>query len=266
MTGANGSLTLDAEPTRIVSLSPTGTEMLFAIGAGSQVVAVDDQSTYPADAPRTKLSGFQPSTEAVAGYHPDLVLLSNDANGLLAGLKTLHVPALLLPAAQTLADSYDQLRTLGAATGHQQQADQVAARTRQRITAAVASVPQAKGVSVYHELDPTYYSLTSSTFIGSLYSMFGLKDIADAAPDQAGGYPQLSAEFVVKAAPQLIVLADTNCCGQTPATVAQRPGFATVPAVRDHHVLAVDDDIASRWGPRTADFAEALAKELTTLR
>ncbi len=264
VTGANGTVTLEKQPSHIVSLSPTATEMLFAVGAGSQVVAVDDQSTYPTDAPKTKLSGFQPNAEAVAGYDPDLVVASNDANGLVASLTKLKVPVILLPAAATLDESYAQIATLGQATGHADDASKVSQQTKDRIAAAVASVPASvKGQKVYHELDNTFYSVTSKTFIGSIYSQFGLTNIADGAKDASGGYPQLSAEYVVKSAPDLIVLADTKCCQQSAATVAERPGFAAVPAVKNGHVLEADDDIASRWGPRVADFAESVAKELT---
>ncbi len=266
VTAGNGEVTIDAEPTKIVSLSPTATEMLWAIGAGDQVVAVDDQSNFPADVPTTDLSGFQPNAEAVAGYSPDLVVASNDANGLLDALGTLDVPTLLLPAATTLEDSFTQIETLGRATGHADEAAAVADEVEQRIDDAVASVPAGvEGRKVYHELDPTFFSVTSETFVGSLYEKFGLTNIADSAADTAGGYPQLSAEFVVKAAPDVIVLADTKCCQQSAETVAQRPAFAGVPAVRNGLVVPMDDDIASRWGPRTADFAESLAKELTKL-
>jgi iron complex transport system substrate-binding protein len=90
----------------------------------------------------------------------------------------------------------------------------------------------------------------------------GLKNIADKAPNAASGYPQLSAEYVVGQAPDLIVLADTVCCKQTAATLAKRPAFGTVPAVVKNKVLEMNDDVASRWGPRIADFVEAVAKEL----
>lgn len=263
--GGNGSVTLNAAPHRIVSLSPTATEMLFAIGAGGQVVAVDSDSNWPASAPRTKLSGFQPNAEAVVGYRPDLVVISNDANGLLAALTKLSVPTLLLPAASRIADGYQQELTLGTATGHQAQAQQLVSSVQKEISAAVASVPKpAKPLSVYHELDQNYYSVTSSTFIGSLYQMFGLTNIADRAKGAAasGGYPKLSAEYVVTSSPDLIVIADYKCCGQTPAVVAKRPGFSALPAVKNDRVIGVDDDIASRWGPRVADFAHAIAKAL----
>ena len=121
---------------------------------------------------------------------------------------------------------------------------------------------QAEGLKVYHELDPSFFSADSSTFIGSIYTEFGLENIADEAGAAAGGYPQLSAEYIVGEAPDLIVLADTKCCEQSAETVAQRPAFDTVPAVQEDRVLAADDDIASRWGPRIADFAESVAETL----
>jgi iron complex transport system substrate-binding protein len=263
VTGANGPVTLATQPERIVSLSPTATEMLFAIGAGPQVEAVDDQSNFPAEAPLTDLSGFTPNAEAIAGYQPDLVVLANDTNDILSALTALDLPVLHLPAAATLAESYEQMLALGSATGHGDDAQKVVEETEQRIAVAVASVPKPTApMRVYHELDNTYYSATSTTFIGGVYALFGLENIADRAKDDAGGYPQLSAEFVVTQKPDLIVLADTKCCQQTPETVAKRPAFGDLPAVQSGRVLAADDDIASRWGPRVADFAESVAAEL----
>ncbi|MCW2578498.1 MAG: Fe3+ transporter substrate-binding protein [Blastococcus sp.] len=263
VTGDNGELTLDERPETIVSMSATTTEMLFAIGAGPQVEAVDDNSNYPEDAPTTDLSAFTPNAEAIAEYAPDLVVLSNDQNGIVDALDALSVPTLLLPAAETVDDTYEQLETLGAATGHRDDAAKVVTDVQDRIAAAVESVSaDVEGMRVYHELDPTFYSATSGTFIGSIYAMFGLENIADEAPDLSGGYPQLSAEYVVGQAPDLIVLADTVCCGESAETVAQRPAFAAVPAVQEGRILAADDDVASRWGPRIADFAESVAGTL----
>jgi ABC-type Fe3+-hydroxamate transport system substrate-binding protein len=263
VTGDNGELTIEAQPERIVSMSATATEMLFAIGAGPQVEAVDDTSDYPTSAPITALSAFTPNAEAIAGYEPDLVVLSDDMNGIVDGLAALEVPTLLLGAADTLDDSYAQLGILGDATGHADDAAKVVTDMRERIEAAVESVgDRAQGLSVYHELDPSYFSAGSSTFIGSIYTMFGLENIADAEADASGGYPALSAEYVVAQAPDLIVLADSVCCGQTAETLAERPAFATVPAVQEGRVLVSNDDVASRWGPRVADFAESLAAVL----
>jgi iron complex transport system substrate-binding protein len=263
VTGDDGELTLDEQPETIVSMSATATEMLFAIGAGEQVEAVDSNSNYPEDAPTTDLSSFTPNAEAIAEYAPDLVVLSDDLNGIVDALDALSVPTLLLSAAGSVDDTYEQLEVLGEATGHADEADEVVADVQDRIAAAVDSVGgDAEGLRVYHELDPSFYSAGSSTFIGSIYTLFGLENIADSAADAAGGYPQLSAEYIVGQQPDLVVLADTICCEQSAETVAQRPAFDTLPAVQEGRVLEASDDIASRWGPRIADFAEAVAGTL----
>ena len=209
-------------PTRIVSLSPTATEDLFAIGAGKQVVAVDNQSNYPANAPLTKLSGYTPNAEAIAGYQPDLVVVSFDGNHIVEALGKLKIPVLVEPTASKLAQAYGQITQLGAKTGHASQAAAVVAKMKAQIATAVASVPHDEGLTVYHELEPDLYSATSKTFIGRIYTLLGLKDIADAADKTGSGYPKLSQEYIVAASPKLIVLADTICCGQTPAKVAKR--------------------------------------------
>ena len=256
---ANGDVVIKSRPTRIVSLSPTATEDLFAVGAGSQVTAVDNDSDYPKNAPMTTLSGFTPNVEAIATYNPDLVVVSGDA-GLIAQLQKLGVAVLLEPAADNLAQAYDQIRQLGAATGHMLQAKKVVSGMETSLTKILRSVPKSRRhLTVYHELDQTYYSATSATFIGKIYKLFGFKNIADAADLSHSGYPQLSSEYILSANPAIIVLADTVCCGQNAATVAARPGWSNLSAVKDHRVVPVNDDIASRWGPRIVDFARAIA-------
>ncbi len=260
------TVTIAHQPRRIVSLSPTATEMLFAIGAGPQVVAVDDQSNYPASAPTTKLSGFQPNLEAIAGYTPDLVIASEDAGGLVKGVQALGVPILIEPAAKTLDNTYSQIKELGTATGHRAEADSLAAKIQSEVKSFVSSLSRpARSLRVYHELDDTYYSVTSATFIGQVYKLLGLTNIADAATGAAPDYPQLSAEYIVSSNPDLIVLADTKCCKQDLHTVSARPGWSAIAAVRSGQVVNVDDDIASRWGPRIVDFMRAVAPHVQQL-
>ncbi|MCP2257038.1 iron complex transport system substrate-binding protein [Streptoalloteichus tenebrarius] len=241
---------LEKKPQRIVSLSPTATEMLFAVGAGRQVVAVDKLSNHPADAPRTELSGFNPNVEAVAGHNPDLVVASDDRNNLVAGLAAVKVPVLLLPAASTLDGTYEQLKALGRATGHAAEGADVAQRTRADVEKVVKDTPRPnRQLSYYHELDSKLFSATSRTFIGQVYNLFGLRNIADAANSASGDYPQLSAEHVVNANPDLIFLADM----ETPQAVAARPGWQDLAAVRGGNVVSLDPDTASRWGPRVVE-------------
>ena len=247
-------------PTRIVSLSPTATEDLFAVGAGPQVIAVDNDSDYPKTAPHTTLSGYTPNIEAIAGYNPDLVVVSNDIGNVVESLQKLGVKVMLEPAADNLAQAYDEIRQLGAATGHAKQATKVVTGMETSLTKILRSVPKSnRHLTVYDELDPTYYSVTSSTFAGRIFKLFGFRNIADAADTTHSGYPQLSAEYIVATNPGIVVLSDTVCCGQNAATVAARPGWGGIAAVKNHRVVGVNDDIASRWGPRIVDFARAIA-------
>jgi iron complex transport system substrate-binding protein len=254
-----GPFTIESRPDRIVSLSPTATEMLFEIGAGDQVVAVDDQSSYPEDAPVTDLSGYEPNVEAIASYDPDLVVYATETGDLGASLGVIGIPALLQPAAAKLQDVYDQIEQLGVVTNHVTEAEEITDGMRADIDAVLAGVEdRGTETTFYHELDDTYYSVTSETFIGQLYEMVGLDNIADEAKGAGGGYPQLSAEYIIDADPDLIFLADTKCCGQSAVTVSERPGWDRITAVERGDVIALDDDVASRWGPRVVDHLERI--------
>jgi iron complex transport system substrate-binding protein len=256
---ANGDVTIKARPTRLVSLSPTATEDLFAVGAGQQVIAVDDQSDYPKQAPKTTLSGYQPNAEAIASYNPDLVVVSNDG-GIVGALQKLGITVLLEPAADNIAQAYDEIRQLGLATAHGDTAAAVVHSMQRRLTALIRSVPRkSRHLKVFHELSPDYYSATSATFIGRLYRLFGFRNIADGADPTHTGYPKLSGEYILASNPDIVVLSDTVCCGQSLKTVAARPGWNRLSAVKNKRVVGVNDDIASRWGPRIVQFASVVA-------
>jgi iron complex transport system substrate-binding protein len=262
-----GKVTVSKRPQRIVSLSPTATESLFAIGAGRQVVAVDDQSDHPRNAPRTTLSGFTPNVEAIAAYRPDLVVIAYDPKGLSGALRRLGITVVHHDGAQTIKGAYQQIRQLGLITGHQREATRLVGAMKTRIGRIIAEArATASRLSVYHELTPDLYSATSKTFVGKVFAALGLRNIADAADSVGTGYPQLSAEYVVSANPDLIVLADTVCCGQKASTVAARPGWDRISAVRTGSVVRIHDSIASRWGPRLVDFFRAMSAALARLR
>jgi len=257
-----------AGPERIVSISTVATEMLFAIGADDLVVAVDSMSNYPPEAPTTDLSGYQPNVEAILGFAPDLVVLSYDPGDVVAGLEAAGVTALLQGAAYALADTYHQITALGAITGNVDEAAALVADIQTEMAALAASVQERdEPLSYYHELDDTLYTVTSSTFIGEIYALAGLVNAADAAdPDGASwGYPKLSAEHLLDADPDLIFLADTRCCGQTAATVAERPGWGILTAVTNGAVVELDDDVASRWGPRIVDLLRVIVDSVNAI-
>jgi iron complex transport system substrate-binding protein len=250
----------------IVSLSPSATEILFAIGAGDQVIAVDDQSNFPAEAAAkaSELSGYEPNVEAIAAYEPDLVV-HDGTTDLASSLETLGIPNWVGAAALSFDDIYVQIEQLGAATGHVAEAAELVANMQADIAEAVASVPALESpLAFYHELDPTFYSVTSNTFIGQVYGLFGLRNVADTA-EGTSDYPQLSAEFLISQSPDLIFLADTKCCGETIETVAARPGWDAISAVANGGVIELDDDVASRWGPRVVELVQTIAASVNAV-
>jgi iron complex transport system substrate-binding protein len=261
-----GDLTLEVQPVSIISLSPTATEMLYAIGAGSQVVAVDEYSNFPAEAVAlgTKLSGFEPNIEAISSFSPDLVIVSYDPGSLVEQLGTLNIPVFVAGAAMSLENVYEQIEQLGVLTGHSQAAIEVSKTLQTGIEDAVASVKFSDPpLSYYYELDNTYYSVTSNTFVGQIFNLFGMRNIADNV-ESGNDYPQLSAEVIVSSDPDFIFLADTKCCAQDATTVAARDGWSGLKAVTANQVVELDDDVASRWGPRVLDLITAIRDAVVT--
>jgi iron complex transport system substrate-binding protein len=265
LSAPNGAVTIKALPQRIVSLDPTATEDLYAVGAGTQVVAVDQYSDFPPGAPVTTLSGIKPDIAAIAKYNPSLVISQNNP-ALVAALHKLGIPLLVEPEVSNLRDAYAQIQQIGQATGHAFQADETVEQMKQEITDIAAQAgTKYQGLTYYWETGSNpYRSATSATLIGHIMDMFGLKNIADGA---GSVHPQLSGHYIVAARPQIIFLADTVATsGQTPAMVAARGGWAGIPAVRNHDIFALNADIASRWGPRLPQLVEEIAGALASFK
>ena len=264
VTDGSGEVTIESEPQSIVSLSSTATEMLFAIDAGDQVVAVDEFSVYPEEAPVTDLSGFTPDLEAILEYEPDLVVISYDPGELVSGLSAVGVPTLLLSTAGSLDDSYAQIEALGAATGHVGEAAEVVSQMQVDIDRVLAATTVPPGLSFYHEVDSTLYSASSASFIGQVYALLGMENIADEADPDGLGFPQLASEYVVSADPDLIFLADSSM-GVTPESLADRPGWADMTAVQGGVVTVLDEYLASNWGPRVVELLQSIADAVTEM-
>ena len=262
-----GDLTLDAEPQRIVSMSATATEMLFAIGAGDKVIAVDNFSNYPAQtAELEKVDAYQPNVEAISALEPELVVISYDPGNLVEQLNALSIPVFVAYAVSNLDGAYEQLEQLGALTGHLAEAVRLSATMQAEIAEIVAGVTKTEPpLTYFYELDPTLYSVTSNTFIGSVMAQFGLVSIADGV-QEGNDYPQLSAEVIVEKNPDIIFLADVKCCAQSAATVAAREGWSVLGAVNNGSIVELDDDIASRWGPRLVDLMRQIAEAIESLK
>ena len=247
-------------------MSPTHTEMLFAIGAGDQVVAVDNLSNFPAEAAAvvTDLSAYEPNVEAVAGYEPDLVVTDGTNPDFLAQLDSLDIPHWEGTAAVGLGDVYDQIEQLGAMTGHVAEAAELVAQMQTDVDEIVAAVPPTEApLSYYHELDDTYFS----RHVGHVHRSGLLA--ARAAQHRRRGRVR---RRPVPAAERRVHHLDQpgshlprrhEVLRQNAETVAARPGWDAITAVTDGAVIALDDDIASRWGPRVVDLLRTVADAVT---
>ncbi len=256
-------------PKRIISLSPSATEILYAIGSGKQVIAVDDLSNYPREAPMTKLSAFNPNVEALLNYKPDLIILNADATKALevkAALEKLKITVFLEKAPSNLREAYLEITALGRATGKLTGAQNTISEMKSKISAAIRTGKTSKKITFFHELDDTLYTATSDTFIGKVYKDFNLVNVADpAATADSAGYPQLQSEYVIKANPKIIFLSDAQY-GESLATLTKRAGWNGISAVKSKNVVALPEDIPSRWGPRLVDFYEFISNAIAKVK
>lgn len=260
--------TIPSKPKRIISLSPSATEIFYALGAGSQILAVDSYSNFPANAPVTALSAYEPNIEAIVEKKPDLVLLSASAvkaKEVRSALMKVGIPVVMESDPKTFKDVYAHNIILGRVTDNQSRAAKLNGDMRRSIKAIINKAKGKSGIRFFHELDNTYYSATSETFIGKVYKDFGLVNIADAAAGaDTSGYPQLSAEYLVKSDPQIIFLADAQY-GESAETVSKRAGWSGISAVKNKKIVELPADITSRWGPRLVDFYAAIGQILSKI-
>jgi iron complex transport system substrate-binding protein len=255
-----GDVVIEAQPTSIVSISPTSTEMLFAIGAGDQVTAVDFLSNYPPEVPAGTLDGFAPDLEAILGAEPDLVVASGLPDDIMAGLGAAGVPVIIQTAATSFDDVFDQIAALGVATGNLDEAAETNADLRMSIDDVLAGLPELdEPVRVFHEIDNSFYTATSATFIGHVYAEMGFENVADPY-DDGGGYPLIDGETIIDANPTLIVLPISEYSTYGAADIGSRPGWDGVSAVATGNIVEIDADLASRWGPRIVEFMQAVAE------
>ncbi len=265
--GLGRTVTLASPAKRVVSLAPSNTEILFALGAGDQVVGVDALSDYPPQAKSLQSIGGsmgQYSLETIAALKPDLVLAAEiNSPELVASIEKLGLTVYYLPNPKTLEDLYTNIETVATLTGR----DPV--KLTDSLKARVSAVDEkiAKATTkpvVFYEIDATDpskpYTAGPGTFIDLLITRAGGQNVVTKAgiTDQ---YPQLSLEQLVATPPDLILLGD-SLYGTTADTVKARPGWDALQAVTDGKIYPFDDNLLSRPGPRMVDGLEALAKLL----
>jgi iron complex transport system substrate-binding protein len=251
-------LTLSAAPQRIVSLSTHATEIWCAIGGGDPLVAVELSANCPLETgTKPELDAYEPNLEAIASYEPDLVNVFIDTNGVVGALRRLEIPVLFLELPVTLDEVLQHVRLLGRVAGLSEEAEELAASMQSRVDSIKDQLPGSiDGPRVFHELDPNYFTAAPNTFIGNMYAALGAKNVAEGASED---YPQLSAEEIVRRDPEVIVYVD-EIAGVSAETIAARPGWDQLAAVKSGRICAVDSEVLSVPGPRIVDGFEAIAR------
>jgi iron complex transport system substrate-binding protein len=257
VTDGNGDeVTITETPAKIASLDAAHTEILYAIGAGDQVSAVDNTSNCPAqvNALSARVDAFNPSLEAITGLDPDLVITAFDTGDIVASMRAAGLTVLYLPTPADMEGAYDDMKLVGNATGHPDEADALVTSMISEVTAIEASVEGEDAPTVFHESDNTYYSVGPGSFIDDMYKTLGATNIAEST---GRAYPQLSSEAIIAANPEVIILADEDF-GESAETVGARPGWSVIDAVENGRIYGVNPDIISRPGPRIVDALHAL--------
>ncbi len=261
VTDSSGTaVTLNVAARAIVSHSPGATEILFAIGAGSQVIAADEFSDFPTAAKALKKVKYSdPNPEAEVALQPDLVILATNQKGMVDAFRKLGLPVLFNQEPDSLDGVLGNVRLLGRLAGRTAEADALATQMQARIAAVTSKVGDVQqGPTVFYELSDTLYSAAPNTFIGGMLSALKARNIAQGATSP---FPQLTAEAVIAAGPEVILLADAKF-GGAPEQVRARPGWAVIPAVKHDRLHPVDPDVMNRPGPRVVEGMEQMARLL----
>jgi iron complex transport system substrate-binding protein len=261
--GLGRQINLDHVPQRIVSLTPATTEILFAVGASSQVIGRDEFSDFPIQAkslPSVGGSMGQYSTEQIVKLQPDLVIAGEiNTPELVKSLQDLGLTVYYLKNPTTLDEMYAKVQLVGQMTGHP--TTELIATLKSRVAAVDAKIATVTAKpTVFYEIDATDankpYTAGPGTFIDLLIQRAGAVNVGSTLKDQ---YPQVSLEQVVALNPSMIVLGD-SLYGVTPAAVKARAGWQSIDAVKTSAIFTFDDNLVSRPGPRLVDGLEQLAK------
>lgn len=265
--GEGQEFRLEKAAQRIISLAPSNTEILYAVGAGKQVVGREDFSNYPEEAkslPSVGGSMGKYSLEEIAKLQPDLILASPlTAAEVVQSLKTITPSVFVLPNPKDMEGLFTNLTTVGTLTGHKAEADKLVSELRARVKAVQEKIaPLSYAPKVFYELDATEpakpYTAGPGSFVDMLIGMAGGYNIGKSLQ---GEWAQISQEALIVENPEIIVLGDSPY-GITPESVAARPGWDQINAVKNGRVLAFNDDLVSRPGPRMVQGLEELAKIL----
>lgn len=253
-------VTLDGPPQRIISYSPGATEIVFAVGAGDRVIAADEFSDYPPEtADLERLAYSSPDPEPALALNPDLVIMASRQREQVEQFRGLGMTVLFIDSGNSLDEVFATIEQFGRITGNREQAAELVASMRARIdavTEAIASVEE--GPRTFFELTADLYTVGPETFVGNVLTLAKAQNVATGA---SSPFPQLTAEAVIAADPEVVLLADGEW-GESLETVCARPGWDATSACINERVHPVDGDLTSRPGPRVVEGLEEIARLL----
>jgi len=262
------SVTVEREPERIVSLAPSNTEILFALGLGDRVVGVTNYCDYPEEAKsKEKIGGFaDPNMEKIVSLKPDLVMATEAHQKPVEQLEKLNIPVVVLTS-KNIPDMLDSIEIVGKICGREAESFKIADELRNRIKAVedkVAEIPQDKRPKVYYEVWPEPFTTAGpGTFVNDIIEKAGGQNIAD---DAKKAYPEYSQEMIISKNPDIIIFSHHGSSNTAVEDILKRPGWENIDAVKDKKVFYVDENIVQRSTPRLVDglerFAEIIHPEL----
>lgn len=255
---AGRQVTIGKLPERIVSLAPSNTEILFALGAGDRLVAVDQYSNYPPEAKqKVQLGSYvRPDLEQVIAAAPDLVLATGIHERTVVPQIEARGLAVVVIEGKNVDEVFARIERVGRMIGREAQAQALVRRLQARASAIEDRVAGLSRPRVFFELSPQLHTAGPGSFVDDMIRRAGGQNVA---ADAAVQWPQLSQEVLIERNPEVIVLSHD---GQTPEQVAARPGWRTLAAVQNRRIVAIDPDLTSRPGPRVVDGLEAMARAL----
>lgn len=253
---------IEKAPQKIISLAPSNTELLYALGLGERVVGVDDLSDYPEEAKKKeKIGGFSKTNlEKIVSLSPDLVLAAGiTSKELLTTLEQRNLTVVVFNPSN-VAGIADNLKLLGQITNVPDKAEAAITEFKKKIDEVTAKVKNAKAKPrVFYELDSSGFTVGNGSFINDILNLVGAQNIA---AEGTNPYPQLSQEVVISKDPQVILVGDDSGGETTPEKIMARPGWSNISAVKEKRVFALTANWVNRPGPRTALGVEQVAKAL----
>ena len=246
-----GNKNFNLRPTKVASFSPEITEIIFELGHGAKLVAVDSNSNYPSSTNSLPKLGFMNiNTESIVQYDPDLIILTAGFEDIASKLESLNYQVVFIDAPKNLAGLWANINILGRIFESEDASNKLIDSLQEKFSNAmnlVSSIEDQDKKSVFLEIDPTLYTVSSDSLIGHLLDLANVINIAGSVE---GSYPQISLEFIIDKNPSVILLNDTQY-GNSVADTLNRDGWSNIDAIKSKKVFALNADWVSRAGPRT---------------